>query len=312
MRTAVLALGGNALARAGERPTITNQFRHARNSVAPIVQLAKDGWGIAIVHGNGPQVGDELVRNEVARNLVEPLPLGVLVANTAGWIGYMLQQSLQNALRFGQVQRDVITLITQTLVDPYDPALTRPTKPIGHPLSDELAAQLRETGIAIGRDGAGHWRRLAASPLPTGVVELELIRRLLGQNVIVVAGGGGGPPVYDHPLLGYEGLEAVVDKDRVAAILARQLDAEVLLILTDVDAVYADWGTPSARPLLRLTLDEVDELIAAGGVNEGGMKPKIQAAADFVRSGGGRAIVARLNDGPAALRGEAGTTIARS
>jgi len=312
MRTAVLALGGNALARAGERPTITNQFRHARNSVAPIVQLAKDGWGIAIVHGNGPQVGDELVRNEVARNLVEPLPLGVLVANTAGWIGYMLQQSLQNALRFGQVQRDVITLITQTLVDPYDPALTRPTKPIGHALSDELAAQLRETGIAIGLDGAGHWRRLAASPLPTGVVELELIRRLLGQNVIVVAGGGGGPPVYDHPLLGYEGLEAVVDKDRVAAILARQLDAEVLLILTDVDAVYADWGTPSARPLLRLTLDEVDELIAAGGVNEGGMKPKIQAAADFVRSGGGRAIVARLNDGPAALRGEAGTTIARS
>jgi carbamate kinase len=312
MRTAVLALGGNALARAGERPTITNQFRHARNSVAPIVQLAKDGWGIAIVHGNGPQVGDELVRNEVARNLVEPLPLGVLVANTAGWIGYMLQQSLQNALRFGQVQRDVITLITQTLVDPYDPALTRPTKPIGHPLSDELAAQLRETGIAIGRDGAGHWRRLAASPLPTGVVELELIRRLLGQNVIVVAGGGGGPPVYDHPLLGYEGLEAVVDKDRVAAILARQLDAEVLLILTDVDAVYADWGTPSARPLLRLTLDEVDELIAAGGVNEGGMKPKVQAAADFVRSGGGRAIVARLNDGPAALRGEVGTTIARS
>jgi len=312
MRTAVLALGGNALARAGERPTITNQFRHARNSVAPIVQLAKDGWGIAIVHGNGPQVGDELVRNEVARNLVEPLPLGVLVANTAGWIGYMLQQSLQNALRFGQVQRDVITLITQTLVDPYDPALTRPTKPIGHPLSDELAAQLRETGIAIGRDGAGHWRRLAASPLPTGVVELELIRRLLGQNVIVVAGGGGGPPVYDHPLLGYEGLEAVVDKDRVAAILARQLNAEVLMILTDVDAVYADWGTPSARPLLRLTLDEVDELIAAGGVNEGGMKPKVQAAADFVRSGGGRAIVARLNDGPAALRGEVGTTIARS
>ncbi|HXS23596.1 MAG TPA: carbamate kinase [Gemmatimonadales bacterium] len=312
MRTAVLALGGNALARAGERPTITNQFRHARNSVAPIVQLAKDGWGIAIVHGNGPQVGDELVRNEVARNLVEPLPLGVLVANTAGWIGYMLQQSLQNALRFGQVQRDVVTLITQTLVDPYDPALTRPTKPIGHALSDELAAQLRETGIAIGRDGAGHWRRLAASPMPTGVVELELIRRLLGQNVIVVAGGGGGPPVYDHPLLGYEGLEAVVDKDRVAAILARQLSAEVLMILTDVDAVYADWGTPSARPLLRLTLEEVDELIAAGGVNEGGMKPKVQAAADFVRSGGGRAIVARLNDGPAALRGEAGTTIARS
>jgi carbamate kinase len=312
MRTAVLALGGNALARTGERATITNQFRHARESVAPIVQLAKEGWGIAIVHGNGPQVGDELVRNEVARKLVEPLPLGVLVANTAGWIGYMLQQSLQNALRFGQVRRDVVTLITQTLVDPYDPALTHPTKPIGHALPDEVAEQLRDTGIAIGRDGAGHWRRLAASPVPTGVVELELIRRLIGQDVIVVAAGGGGPPVYDHPLLGYEGVEAVVDKDRVAAILARQLDAEVLMILTDVDAVYAEWGTPGARPLRRLTLGEVDEMVAAGGVNEGGMKPKLQAAADFVRDGGNRAIIARLNDGPAALRGEAGTTIVRS
>jgi carbamate kinase len=312
MRTAVLALGGNALARTGERATITNQFRHARESVAPIVQLAKEGWGIAIVHGNGPQVGDELVRNEVARKLVEPLPLGVLVANTAGWIGYMLQQSLQNALRFGQVRRDVVTLITQTLVDPYDPALTRPTKPIGHALPDDVAEQLRDSGIAIGRDGAGHWRRLAASPVPTGVVELELIRRLIGQDVIVVAAGGGGPPVYDHPLLGYEGVEAVVDKDRVAAILARQLDAEVLMILTDVDAVYADWGTPAARPLRRLTLGEVDEMVAAGGVNEGGMKPKVQAAADFVRDGGSRAIIARLNDGPAALGGEAGTTIVRS
>ena len=311
MRTAVLALGGNALARAGERPTITNQFRHARESVAPIVELARQGWGIAIVHGNGPQVGDELVRNEVARRVVEPLPLGVLVANTAGWIGYMLQQSLQNALRAGRVERDVITLITQTRVDPYDPALNRPTKPIGHALPDDLARQLGEAGVAVGRDGAGSWRRLAASPVPLGIVELPLIRRLIDEGVIVVAAGGGGPPVYDHPLLGWEGVEAVVDKDRVAAILAHQLGAEVLMILTDVDAVYADWGTPAARPLRRLTLAEVDALVAAGGVNEGGMRPKVEAAAGFVRTAGGRAIIARLDDGPAALRGEAGTTIVR-
>jgi len=311
MRTAVLALGGNALARAGERPTITNQFRHARESVAPIVELARQGWGIAIVHGNGPQVGDELVRNEVARRVVEPLPLGVLVANTAGWIGYMLQQSLQNALRAGRVERDVITLITQTRVDPYDPALNRPTKPIGHALPDDLARQIGEAGVAVGRDGAGSWRRLAASPVPLGIVELPLIRRLIDQGVIVVAAGGGGPPVYDHPLLGWEGVEAVVDKDRVAAILAHQLGAEVLMILTDVDAVYAGWGTPAARPLRRLTLAEVDALVAAGGVNEGGMRPKVEAAAGFVRTAGGRAIIARLDDGPAALRGEAGTTIVR-
>ena len=312
MRTAVLALGGNALARAGERPTITNQFRHARESVAPIVELARQGWGIAIVHGNGPQVGDELVRNEVARRVVEPLPLGVLVANTAGWIGYMLQQSLQNALRAGRVERDVITLITQTRVDPYDPALNRPTKPIGHALPDDLARQLREAGVAVGRDGAGSWRRLAASPVPLGIVELPLIRRLIDEGVIVVAAGGGGPPVYDHPLLGWEGVEAVVDKDRVAAILAHQLGAEVLMILTDVDAVYAGWGTPAARPLRRLTLAEVDALVASGGVNEGGMRPKVEAAAGFVRTAGGRAIIARLDDGPAALRGEAGTTIVRN
>jgi carbamate kinase len=312
MRTAVLALGGNALARAGERPTITNQFRHARESVAPIVELARQGWAIAIVHGNGPQVGDELVRNEVARRMVEPLPLGVLVANTAGWIGYMLQQSLQNALRFGQVQRDVITVITQTRVDPYDPALNHPTKPIGHALPDDLAEQLREANVAVGRDGAGNWRRLAASPVPLGIVELPLVRRLIAEGVIVVAAGGGGPPVYDHPILGYEGLEAVVDKDRVAAIMAEQLEAEVLMILTDVDAVYADWGTPAARPLRRLTLKAVADLVASGGVNEGGMRPKVEAAAAFVEASGGRAIIARLNDGPAALRGEAGTTIVRN
>lgn len=309
MRTAVLALGGNALARAGEPATITNQFRHARESAAPIVQLAREGWGIVIVHGNAPQVGDELVRHEAARRLVEPLPLGVLVAATAGWIGYMLQQSLQNALRAARVERDVVTLITQTLVDPYDPALRTPTKPVGHALSEERAAQLREAGYAVGRDGAGQWRRLATSPRPLAVVEFPTVRRLLAAGTIVIAAGGGGPPVYDHPLLGYEGLDAVVDKDRSAAVLAQELEAEVLMILTDVDAVYAGWGTPEARPIRRASVAEVERLIAAGGADEGGMKPKLEAAAGFVRAGGKRAIIARLSEGPAALRGEAGTTI---
>jgi carbamate kinase len=310
--TAVLALGGNALARSGEPATVSNQFRHARESVAPIVELARQGWRIAIVHGNGPQVGDELLRNEVARKFAEPLPLGVLVAETAGWIGYMLQQSLQNAFSAARVRRDVVTLITQTLVDRYDPALNEPTKPIGHSLSRDEAARLREQGRAVGRDGAGEWRRMATSPVPLGVIEFPLIKRLLEQDTVVVAAGGGGPPVYEDPLLGLEGVDAVVDKDRVSSILATQLNAEVLMILTNVEAVYEGWGTPKARPIRRMTVEQADQMVTGGALDAGGMKPKMEAAAAFVRRGGKRAIIARLSEGPAALRGETGTTIMRT
>jgi carbamate kinase len=310
--TAVLALGGNALARSGEPATVTNQFRRARESVAPIVELAKQGWRIVIVHGNGPQVGDELVRNEAARKVAEPLPLGVLVAETAGWIGYMLQQSLQNALATARVERDVVTVITQTLVDRYDPALNQPTKPIGHALSRPEADRLREAGRAVGKDGAGEWRRMATSPVPLGVVEFPLIKRLLDLGTLVIAAGGGGPPVYQDPILGLEGLDAVVDKDRVSSILGSQLGAEVLMILTNVEAVFDGWGTPKARPIRRLTVEQAESMIAGDSLDAGGMKPKVEAAAAFVRRGGARAIIARLSDGPAALRGETGTTIMRA
>ena len=311
----MLALGGNALARAGEPATIANQFLHARESIGPIVELARDGWQIAIVHGNGPQVGDELVRNELARGAVEPLPLGVLVAGTAGWIGYMLQQSLQNALGRAGIDREVATVVTQTLVNPDDPALAAPSKPIGHALSDERAAALGATGAAIGRDGGGRWRRLASSPAPLAIVEAPLVLRLVRSGVIVIAAGGGGPPVYADPALGLEGVDAVVDKDLVASILARQLEAEVLMILTDVDAVYRDWGTPRAAAIRHMDLAEADAMLGGGGgggAAAGSMKPKLEAAAGFVRAGGLRAVIARLSDGPAALRGETGTTIERA
>ncbi len=306
----MLALGGNALARADEPATIANQFRHARESMAAVVPLAREGWRIVIVHGNGPQVGDSLVRNEVARRVVEPLPLGVLVAETAGWIGYMLQQSLQNALAAARVRRDVVTVVTQTLVDRFDPALGAPSKPIGQALTEDEAARLREAGRAVGRDGAGAWRRMTTSPRPLGVVEFPVIRTLLEQGVIVVAAGGGGPPVYEDPLLGLEGVDAVVDKDRVAGVLARQLGADVLMILTNVEAVYDGWGTPAARPLRRMTVDRAEALIAEGAFDAGGMRPKVEAAAGFATEGG-RAIIAHLGSGPAALRGETGTTIVR-
>lgn len=311
MKTAVVALGGNALAHSGEPATITNQFRHTRSSLAPIVELAREGWAIALVHGNGPQVGDELTRNELGQGVVEPLPLGVLVAATAGWIGYMIQQSLQNALARAGVQRDVVTLVTQTIVDPDDPALGTATKPIGHAIAPERLDRLRATGAPVGQDAKGNWRRMASSPVPRGMAEVKLVRRLVEEGVIVVAGGGGGPPVYRHPALGLEGIDAVVDKDRLASVLASELEADVLMILTDVDAVYANYGKPDARSLSQVSLAEADALIREGVLGKGSMEPKVEAAAAFVRRGGERAVIAQLKDGLAALQGRAGTSIVR-
>jgi len=308
-RTAVVALGGNALAPSGEASTIYDQFRHTRESLGSIVELALAGWSVCVVHGNGPQVGDELVRNEVARNQAAPLPLGVLVAATAGWIGYMIQQSLENALRRAGSPRSVATVITQVQVDPADPALRRPTKFIGRALAPERAHELETEGHMVRADGHGKLRRVVGSPAPLGVRELPVIKTLVEAGMLVIACGGGGAPVYEHPTLGWEGIDAVVDKDLAAAVLARDLDAELLLILTDVDAVYADWGTPNKRVLRRLTADEADRMDREQAFGEGSMAPKVRAAIDFVRRTGGRAIITSLANGQAAVHGEAGTTI---
>ena len=310
-KTVVVALGGNALARPGEPATITNQFRHTRESLGPIVAFARSGWKIALVHGNGPQVGDELLRNELAAHLAEPLPLGVLVAGTAGWIGYMIQQSLENALQQAGIDRPVVTLVTQTLVDPADPALAEPSKRIGTPLTGEQAARLTERGVAVIEEKAGVWRRLTSSPVPQGIVEEPLVKRLVAEGVIVVAAGGGGAPVYRDPVKGLEGVDAVVDKDRVSAILARDLGAEVLLILTEADAVYADWGKPTQRKLAQLSLAEAEGMLARGELEKGSIAPKVEAAAQFVREGNGRAVIAKLSEGLEALEGRAGTTLTR-
>ncbi len=307
--TIVVALGGNAVSPGVERPTIANQFRHTRESLAPIVEMARRGWRIAIVHGNGPQVGDELLRNEIARKEVEPLPLGVLVAATAGWMGYMIQQSLGNALRRAGVKRRVVTVVTQTLCDANDPRSREPVKAIGHPLDAAQRKSLRRRGVPVARDGAGRWRRVASSPWPIAIVESDALRMLVDAGEIVVTCGGGGPPVYDHPKLLLEGIDAVVDKDRVAALLGRELGAEVLLILTDVDAIYRGWRTPAAEPIRRLTLTEAESLLAEDETGEGSMRPKLGAAVEFVRAGGGRAVIAELGRGLEALEGLTGTTI---
>ena len=306
---AVVALGGNALAPAGEAATIYDQFRHTRESLKPVVQLASAGWNVCVVHGNGPQVGDELVRNEVARGEASPLPLGVLVAATAGWIGYMIQQSLLNAVRRSEMTRDVVTVVTQVVVDPTDAALREPTKFIGRPLSQRRAAELGREGFAAKRDGHGNLRRVVGSPPPIRICEISIIRELLDAGTFVIACGGGGVPVYEHPTLGLEGIDAVVDKDLAAAVLARDLGAELLLILTDVDAVYADWGTQAQRPIRRLTTAEAEAMSSQGVFGAGSMAPKIAAAVDFVRQTRGRAIITSLESGLEAVLGNAGTTI---
>lgn len=307
--TIVVALGGNAVAPPGERPTIANQFRQTRASLAPIVELARVGWHLAVVHGNGPQVGDELARNEIASEEVEPLPLGVLVAGTAGWMGYMIQQSLGNALAGAGVSRPVVTVITQTLCDADDPALRRPTKPIGHALTDVRLGRLRTAGEAVAEERPGRWRRMAPSPQPRAIVEEDVVRELVHAGVVVVACGGGGPPVYRDPQLGHEGIDAVVDKDRTAAILAHGIGADTLLILTAVDAVYTGYGTPQAQAIRRLSVADAITLLKSGELGGGSMRPKVEAAVAFVREGGQRAIIAELSQGLEALRGETGTTI---
>jgi carbamate kinase len=307
---AVIALGGNALAPEGFRSTIQDQFYHTRQSLGPIVDLALDGWNVCVVHGNGPQVGDELVRNELAREQAAPLPLGVLVAETAGWIGYMIQQSLENALRRAGSPREVLTIITQVHVAPDDPALTSPTKFIGHALTRKRARELRAEGHVVKPDGSGRLRRVVGSPKPLAIHELSAIRKLVRDGRIVIACGGGGAPVFfDNERQGWEGVDAVVDKDSSASVLARDLEADLLLILTNVDAVYADWGSPTQRPLRRLSVAEADRLDQQGAFGEGGMAPKVRAAAAFVRGTSRRAVIAELSRGRAAVRGETGTTI---
>jgi carbamate kinase len=307
--TAVVALGGNALSPPGRRSTIHDQFRHTRQSLGAVVDLALDGWNVALVHGNGPQVGDELVRNEAARAEVAPLPLGVLVAATAGWIGYMVQQSLENALRRAGSERDVATVITQVIVAADDPATSNPTKFIGHALSEDRVEELQASGVPIAMDAHGRARRVVSSPTPLAIHDVALIRSLVERGTIVIACGGGGIPVYRDPQLGLEGVDAVVDKDLASAVLARELDAQLLLILTDVDAVYTNWGTAEQRRLTELPIAEAERLDADGAFGEGSMAPKVRAAVDYVRDTGGRAIITELSRGRDAVRGGAGTTI---
>jgi len=233
----------------------------------------------------------------------------VLVAGTAGWIGYMLQQSLENALRKAGNSRDVVTVLTQVEVAADDPALKDPKKFIGHGLSAVRARELRAQGHAVKKDAKGRFRRVVGSPRPLAIHELATIRALLERDTVVIACGGGGVPIYRDAALGLEGVDAVVDKDLAAAVLARELGAELFLILTDVDAVYSGWGTDQQRAISSMSVSEADRLAGEGAFGEGSMAPKVAAAADYVRRTKGRAIITELSKGRAAVQGVGGTEI---
>jgi carbamate kinase len=222
----------------------------------------------------------------------------------------MIQQSLENALRRAGSAREVATVITQVHVDPDDPKLRTPTKFIGHEVPPSRAWELEREGYVLRTDGHGRVRRVVPSPRPLAIHELSTIRTLVKSGKVVIACGGGGVPTfYDNELQGWEGTDAVVDKDLAAAVLARDLEAKLLLILTDVDAVYVDWGKPSQRPLRQLGVDEAERLDREGAFGEGSMAPKVRAAVDFVRHTKGRAIITELRRGREAVQGDGGTTI---
>jgi carbamate kinase len=305
----VVALGGNALSPTGG----TGSAEEMRATLAAVsdalAELVARGAGLVLSHGNGPQVGRILLQQEAAAPEVPPMPMDVCGAQSQGQIGYLLAQALDNALRGHGLPQRVFPLITQVVVDGHDPAFRRPTKPVG-PVYDQAGAQriATESGHVFGEVAPGRWRRLVASPLPVGFVEELPIRLAAGSGHVLVAAGGGGVPVVADAAA-YRGVEAVVDKDRTAARLARLVDADQLVILTEVAQIQLGYGTPAARPLDKLTASEARGLLATGEFPEGSMGPKVEACVDFVEAGGGRAVVGALADAVDVVFGTAGTVI---
>jgi carbamate kinase len=298
----VVALGGNALLRRGERPNAETQLLNVKTAVHAIAELARE-HEVVVTHGNGPQVGVIALESENDPVLAAPYPLDVLGAETEGMIGYWLEQQLSNELP----DRRVATLLTQTVVDADDHAFKNPTKFIGQIYT---AAEARDRAAQRGwtmRADGDSWRRVVASPQPKRIVEAAVIKLLVANGVLVVCAGGGGIPVVQRDSGALFGVEAVVDKDFAAALLGRLLDADLLLMLTDVAAIQSAWGTPEARDLAELTVDQAAGMTLAAG----SMGPKLEAACRFVRAGGQLAAIGALADAAAIVHGTAGTRIVR-
>jgi carbamate kinase len=307
----VVALGGNAIIKEGEQGTVPQQFEHTLETMRFVAQLVEAGESRLIVtHGNGPQMGSMMLRSELATTVLPPLPMATCVADLQGGMGYMIQQTLTQALVERATRRPVVTLITQVEIDPDDPGFRTPTKPIGRFMSEaDARVAASERGWFVGSDAGRGWRRMVASPRPQRVVELDAVRAVLDAGGIPVAVGGGGIPVVRRAEGVYEGVDAVIDKDLASALLGAALGSERLIILTGVDEVMVGFGKPGARALREVNAAEMRRHLEAGEFAPGSMRPKIEAALLFLERGGAHVIITSPERCIEGVRGTRGTHI---
>lgn len=309
-KTIVVALGGNAITQQDEEGNIYQQFANTRRSMAGVLELVEMGHRLLITHGNGPQIGNEMIRVELSAKVVPRLPLGVLVGDTQGGMGYMLEQCLLNVMHDRGIQRDVACIVTQMLVDKNDPALKNPTKFVGPFYDKSRAEELAQTqGWIIKEDPGRGWRRVVPSPIPREIVAKKAIQLLVENGVIVIAAGGGGIPVYLESNGWLEGIDAVIDKDLASAVLGNGVGAEEMMILTGVDRVALNFGKPNQTFLDRLSVSEAKKYLAEGQFPAGSMGPKIQAGINFLENGGKRVVITSIEQSAAAAHGRAGTVM---
>lgn len=307
-QTVVVAMGGHAFMQPGERGSYEVTSRNARQICVQLMTLVERGYNLVITHGNGPQVGDLLTRTELTRDTVPAMPLDVLVAETEGSLGYVLQRALLNELRARGVRRFVVTMVTQVVVASDDPAFAHPTKPVGPFLTREEAEARRDDfGWVIGEDPQRGWRRVVPSPRPVKVIQRDMVREAAQAGHIVIAAGGGGVPVIKSPSNDYVGVEAVIDKDLTSSVLATDVEADLLIILTAVDGVYLRFGKPDAIRLGAVTLAECERYIHERHFPTGSMGPKVEAIYNFLQRGGRRGLITSAERLFEALDGKAGT-----
>lgn len=308
-KTVVVAVGGNSLISDKDHISLADQSVAAGESMKHVADMVAAGWNVVVTHGNGPQVGFLLRRAEVAVGELPTIPLDVLGADTQGATGYLFCRSLHEEFARLGVKKQAVALVTQTVVDATDPAFTAPSKPIGSFMDEAVAkAHAEREGWSVVEDSGRGWRRVVASPKPKRIVEIDAIRMLNEAGFAVVAGGGGGIPVVEEGSR-YRGVEAVIDKDHATALLANELDADVLLISTAVDAVAVNFGSPDQRWLGTITVAEAKQYLAEGQFGAGSMSPKMEAAIAFIERGGKRVIITSPPLMTEALEGTAGTTI---